>query len=98
MAYRLPDNMKKGSAHLPDGGHGKVQLHKDGTEGQQASRKEEHGGVAGPVRRRDVPRDLVGTRRVGRHLLLGGQYSACKAAHKLQPVQTSVFLEQNVAV
>ena len=47
---------------LPDGGHGKVQLHEDGAEGQQAGGQEQHCGVAGPVRRRDVPRDLVRAR------------------------------------
>ena len=49
---------------LPDGRHGKVQLHEDCAERQQASRQEQHCGVAGPVRRRYVPRDLVGARGV----------------------------------
>lgn len=57
-------------ARLPDGGHGEVELDKDGAEGEQASSHEEHGRMAGPVRRRDVARDLVGARRVRLDLLL----------------------------
>ena len=58
------------AAHLPDGGHGEVELDEDGAKGQQASRHEERNRVAGPVRRRDVARDLVGARWVCLDLLL----------------------------
>lgn len=64
-------------SHLPDGGHGEVELDKDGAEGQQAGGHEEDGRVGSPVRRGNVARNLVGARRVRLDLLLGGNDAAC---------------------
>ena len=46
---------------LPDGCHGKVEFHKDGSKWQQTSSCKEHIGMAGPMWRRDVSRNLVGS-------------------------------------
>ena len=62
---------------LPDGGHGKVKLHKDGAKGQQASCCKEDVGVAGPVGRGHMPRNLVGSGGVSDDWLLSRNHTTC---------------------
>ena len=62
---------------LPNAGHGKVELHKDGPERQQPGGSKQHVGIACPVGWGYVPRDLVRPRGVGRDLPPGGQQAPC---------------------
>ena len=76
------------STDLPDGSHGKVELHKDGAKGQKASSSEEDVRVAGPVGRGHMPRDLVGPGGVGHDCLLGCNHATCAQVTRYVSIHT----------
>lgn len=82
MEFSLPQRSVTGlfQTYLPDGGHSKVQLHKDGAKRQEASCSKEDIGVAGPVGWGYMPGDLVGPSGVGDDGLLSCNHSTCKQA------------------
>ena len=64
---------------LPDGCHGEVQLDKYSSERQQTSGCKQHVGVAGPVWRWNVSRNLIGTCWVSDNWLLCSNHSSCSS-------------------
>ena len=80
-AQKSQNSLKLGSlpdTHLPDGGHGKVQLHENGAKGEQAGGCAQDVGVRGPVGGWDVAGNLVGPGRVADHRLFGCHQAACR--------------------
>ena len=65
------------STDLPDGSHGKVELHKDGAKGQKAGSSKEDVRVAGPVGWGHMPGNLVGPGGVSDDWLLGCNHATC---------------------